>query len=118
MSKLTVLTGGDHNQYQVVVHVATPLGNNGAGIPWTTIAAALGNVSALTVGTGPGQILQADATAITAGTLLEASFAFWDDVTQNMTQRLASLDAMGVVAAAQLLSQYQARYQYYGLTRT
>jgi hypothetical protein len=119
MSKLHVLTGNNNNQYQIIVHIATPVGNNAAGVAWSQAVINSGrNVTSMPIGNGPGQIAQSEADQITAGTLLESSQTYWDDITLNTTQRLAALDAVATQMGNDAITNCQTQLKFYGMTRT
>jgi hypothetical protein len=119
MARIHVLSGDGGNNFSAVVHAPTPTGNNAAGFAWSACILQAGlNVSVLTVGNGPGQTTQQEMNGIQAGTILEANFPFQDDPTQTNAQRLAYLDTLATQYITDLISRYQARLQYFGLTRT
>jgi hypothetical protein len=119
MAKIHVLEGSGNNVFTVVVHATTPAGNNAAGIPWTDAIKNSGRAtSILTVGTGPGQIQNAEMNSITNGALIEGSFAWGDDPTWTNTQRQADLDLRASQLVTELLARYQQELKYFGFTRT
>jgi hypothetical protein len=119
MAKIHVLAGAGPNLYTVVVHATTPVGNNSAGIAWSDAIKNSGRAtSILTVGTGAGQILNAEMNQITGGTLIEGSFAWGDDPAWSNAERQADLDLRATQLVAELLARYQQDLKYFGFTRT
>ncbi len=61
------------NTLRVACHIPVPVGNNAAGVAWSVVLVNSGNAKAsiLQTGTGPGQILAAEAAQLAAGTLVE-----------------------------------------------
>ncbi len=119
MAKIHVLSGNTNSLYTVVVHATVPNGNNAAGTAWTDAVKNSGlATSILTVGTGPGQILQNEMNQITGGTLVEGSFQWGDDPTWNNAQRQADLDLRATQLTTELLASLQAQLRYFGFTRS
>lgn len=118
MANIHVLTGSQKNVYTVVVHLTVPVGNNSAGVAWSTAIVNAGlNKTQLATGTGPGQIVTADASAIAAGTLFEGSFQWGDNPALTAVQRQASLDQAVTQLQAELTATMQASLRYFGMTR-
>jgi len=116
MSDYHVLTGGNQ-VYLVVVHTATPAGNNLAGVPWSSAVRYSGrNRTQMTPGTGPGQILQAEADEIGLGTILEGSFSWQPDFNATSQERLQDLEARVENAKADIISSVQKELELFGLT--
>jgi hypothetical protein len=117
MSAIHVLTGNGP-VYNVVVHVATPVGNNSAGVLWSDAIKGSGrNTSVMAVGNGSGQITQNEMNQISAGTIIEAQMQWGDDVSLTNAQRLAAIDVAATHLANDLIAQYAADLKYFGLTR-
>ena len=118
MSKIHVLTG-NQNTFTAVVHIATPAGNNSAGVLWSDAIKNSGRAkSVMTVGSGPGQITQSELDSIIAGTTIEGVFVWGDDPSFTNTQRLADLDLRATQLTNDLLAQYGQELKYFGFTRT
>lgn len=115
MSSIHVLAGSGTGNYSVAVHVATPVGNNAAGIPWSTCMKNSGRaVSSMVTGAGPGQITTTELAQITAGTLLEG-FATWqDDPSLTDPQRIAAVTQVATQLANEMLAAMQSQLKYYG----
>lgn len=112
MSKLHVLDAhGRH--YTVVLHTDTPTGNNLAGKAWVNIQASLGTQTAMTIGTGPGQISQAEADSIAAGTILEIRESV---LLESGGMSLDSINEMVDQIILTEKKKLQDRYDYYGYT--
>lgn len=120
MAKIHVLRGSSAGDaYTVVVHIATPVGNNSAGVPWIDAIKNTGkNVSVMTVGTGAGQITQAELDQIIAGTLIEGTFRWGDNQTFTNPQRLSNLDANATRLTNELLAALSNELKFFGFTRT
>ena len=118
MSNIHVLAGSGRNRYMVVVHVATPAGNNSADVAWSTaVINAKRNTTVLETGTAAGQITSAEAAQVAAGTVLEGSFEWDDDPAWTNGQRTADLDTRAGQLAAELLATYGADLKFFGFTR-
>jgi hypothetical protein len=118
MAKLHVLEGNPgSNSFTVVVHIATPAGNNSAGIAWSDALKNAGlNRTQMTEGVGPGLITTAEKQAIEAGTLIEGSFRWGDTPEWNNAQRQADLDLRATQLTNELLADYGQRLKYFGFT--
>lgn len=118
MAKIHVLEGAGINTFTVAVHAATPAGNNSAGVAWSDAVKNSGRAtSILTVGTGPGQILQNEMNSITNGALIEGSFQWGDDPSWTNQQRLDDLDLRATQLVTELLARYAQELKYFGFTR-
>jgi hypothetical protein len=119
MAKIHVLSGAGADVYTVVVHAAAPAGNNLAGVPWADAIKNSGRaVSILTVGTGAGQIGNAEMNQITNGATIEGSFAWGDDPAWTNAERQADLDVRATQLVTALLARYQQELKYFGFIRT
>lgn len=115
MSKIHILTGSNSGIFTAIVHIATPVGNNAAGTLWSDAIKNSGrNISRMKVGTGAGQILQAELDQITAGTLIEGTFQWQDDPALNNTQRVADLSLRATQMTNDLLARYAIELNYFG----
>lgn len=116
MANLHVLEiGGD--KVRCVCHIATPAGNNSAGISWKNIVLGAGlNKTVMTEGSGAGQITTVEKNSIISGDLLEIVLNF-KVPSGTGPQKSAALDAVFAKMASQYLSDLQYQYQYFGLTR-
>lgn len=118
MSHIHVLAESNGNVYTVVVHIATPAGNNSAGVLWSDAVKNSGrNVSVLAIGTGPGQITTAEMASVTNGLTLEAVVQWQDDPTWNDTQRVANLNLVATQLTDELLARYGRELKYFGFTQ-
>lgn len=114
MAGFNVLAG-NIGLYTVVVHVVTPVGNNSAGVAWSTAVVNAGlNKTIMATGTGPGQISATDAASIATGTLLEGSFQWRDDPTWTGAQRIANATMLASRYSQDLLNLYADQLKYYG----
>lgn len=117
MAGFNVLTGRN-NLYTVVVHVATPNGNNSAGVPWATAVINSGlNTTIMSSGTGVGQISSTDAAAIAAGTLVEGSFDWHDDPNWTNPQRVANITTLASQYSNDLLNSLADRLKFFGYSQ-
>lgn len=118
MAKIHVLAGAGLNLYTVVVHANTPNGNNSAGTAWSDAIKNSGRAtSILTVGTGPGQIQNAEMNQITNGAIIEGSFQWGDDPNWTNAERQTDLDLRATQLVTDLLARYQQELKYFGFTR-
>lgn len=118
MSNIHVLTGDTKNRYTIVVHVATPAGNNAAGVPWSQAIINSGrNTSVMLVGTGPGQIASAELAQITAGTLIESVLLWDDDPALTNAQRVADVTLRSTQLSNETLARYGAELKYFGFAQ-
>lgn len=115
MSRLHILQQAGNNVYNVIVHAPIPAGNNSAGVPYATAIqnAGLANTT-MTIGTGPGQVQQAEADQIASGTVLETSFHWEDNPAWDNPARNADLNLRAQQAVDAALANYGARLKYFG----
>jgi len=117
MAKIHVLTSGSVNNYVVAVHAPTPAGNNLAGFLWSDVLKNSGRAkSILTVGTGVGQISNAEMNQISNGAIIEGVLNWDDDPAWTQPQRLADLEARANILIAELLARYNQELKYFGFT--
>lgn len=118
MARIHVLEATGPHQYRVVVHDATPAGNNGAGVAWATALVNSGRASTvMPEGSGPGQITTAERNQVLAGTVLEAVFDFGFDPALTPAQRNAALDAEATKLIAETQAELAAKLRFFGATR-
>lgn len=119
MSRLHVLDGtGTPNTFRIVLHEATPGGNNSAGITWVLALVNSGRAhTVMTEGAGAGQITTAEKAAVEAGTTLEATFTFTVDPAWNATTRNAALDAEATKLLAETQAKLAAELKWFGAVR-
>ena len=118
MSRLHVLEGAG-GVYRIVVHNATPAGNNSAGVAWSAALINSGNnTTTMVTGTGPGQITSAEAGQIAAGTVIEGVFTFTDNPAWTAAQRNAALDAMATQTINETLARLADQLKWFGAVRT
>lgn len=120
MARLHVLeTNGVPNLYRVILHEATPAGNNSAGLSWSSVMVGAGIAKTrMTEGTGPGQITTAEKNSVEAGTTIEGEFWFQDNPSDNAAARNAALDAHATRYLAELQADIARKYKFFGATRT
>ena len=111
---------GSNSAWTAVLHVAVPDTNNAAGVNFRTalINSGLGGTSILSVGTGAGQILQAEFDLIESGGLLESvsSVRLETGGTSN-SELAASLDAFYAQQKMVVVANMSAALRYYGFIR-
>ena len=92
MSKMHVLAADNKGVYNAVAHYPTPAGNNSCGISWKAAGLSSGMIgsTALTEGTGPGQISTAEKASIVAGDVIEVSLTI---VSETLASATAEVDA-------------------------
>ena len=73
MADIHVMSNVGYSRYRCVLHDTVPPGNNRAGFLWKDVLlnAGITGSSSMTVGTGAGQITQAEYDLVVAGDLLE-----------------------------------------------
>ncbi len=73
MSKCHILESDNNQSYAVVIHFATPTGNNTVGLSWKAcgLESGLIGTTILEVGTDPGDITQTEYDDIIAGDIVE-----------------------------------------------
>lgn len=118
MARIHVLDCIGVDLYVVVVHDATPTGNNSTGVPWSTAVINSGRAfTVLTEGTGPGQISTSEKASVENGTILEGVFHFQDNPSWNAATRAAMLDSVANACIAELQARYAKELKFYGATR-
>ena len=118
MSRLHVLELIGPNLYRVILHEATPVANNSAGLSWATVLIGSGSAKTkMTEGTGPGQIATAEKAQVEAGTVVEGEFFFQDNPADNAAQRNAALDTHATRYLAELQAAIALKYKWFGATR-
>lgn len=117
MARLHIREQTGVNTYNVVVHSPTPVGNNSAGVAWSAaIVASSAPVTQMSIGNGSGQITNAEANQVAAGTVLETAFQWQDDPTWTTQQRTDDLNLRATQAVADATTLFQARLKFFGLT--
>lgn len=95
MSKVHILESDNNFSYEIAIHFPTPVGNNSIGLSWKSCALAEGSIGStvLSVGTGPGDITQAEYDSIIAGDIVEvcAKISPGIDPTNTAVEALADL---------------------------
>lgn len=120
MAKVHVLegSGASPGTFRVIVHVATPVGNNSAGTSWATaLVNTKRNFTRMVVGVGPGQITTAERDQVVAGTMMEGEFTVGDDITFTGPQRAAYLDTMADRFIVDMQADAALELKYFGATR-
>lgn len=116
MSKVHVLTGIS-GRYSVVLHGTVPSGNNAVGVSWKTcLLNGSSKTSVLPVGTGAGQIAQAELTQIESGDVVEYS---WDIPTNGNGSALSEA-SVTALANAEIIArnlENAVKYKYFGYTQ-
>jgi hypothetical protein len=116
MSDLHVLDGSG-SAVHVACHIPIPAGNNligvGYQVAWVNSGRAV--ASAMPIGTGAGQIAQAEANALTAGTLAEIVLEMQPEAVTTGPARIAMLRELWGQAQDRLTADLRA-LRYYGFT--
>lgn len=105
--------------YQVVVHLAVPAGNNPAGTPWQTAVANMadGGTTVLKDGDGTGGTISAvEKAQIIAGTVVEVVTTLRLD-TVALANVSAFLTAEFTRIQTQTLAELQVKLRFFGATR-
>ena len=73
MAKIHILESDNNFGYEVAIHFPTPTGNNAIGVSWKSCAIQNGSIgmTALSVGTEPANITQAEYDSILSGDTVE-----------------------------------------------
>lgn len=117
MPRLHIGEANGFNTYSVNVHTPTPAGVNAAGVSWAEAIRNSGNnVSAMTVGNGPGQISNSENTQVLNGSVYEASFTWGNNPTWTDQQRTDDLNVRAAQAVEQKLAELQGRLMFFGMT--
>lgn len=118
MARIHILAGGSQGLYTVVVHTATPLGNNFVGVPWADALKNSGmNKTTMVVGNGPGLIANNEATDIANGSVFEARDVVQIDPNMDIAQLNADLDLRATQLSTEKLALLQQQLKYFGHTR-
>lgn len=117
MSRIHLLSG-NKGLYNFVVHQATPIGNNSAGVAWSAalIASGMAHTTIPTVGNGPGQIAQSEKDAIEAGTIIEARGQYGDDGSLTGQALTDDFNLRANQTMADRLAQLADQLKWFGLT--
>jgi len=118
MANLHVLTGNAASgQYRVIGHVATPAGNNSAGVSWATaIKNGIVPVTSLAIGSGSGAITTAEANNVANGTIIEFEFTWQDHDEWDIATKQADLNAKWTAAKDVRLAELQNQLKLFGYT--
>ena len=117
MSRLHILAGNDR-LYQCVLHWPVPAVVNAAGISYRAALANSGMArNSMAVGTGAGQITQAEADQIAAGEIYEATFQFQDDPNYSAAQRQQAMQAQIEAISNETQEKIANALRLFGLTR-
>lgn len=117
MARIHVLSRAGLNVYSCIVHAPTPAGNNVVGVAWSTAIQNSGNnTTQLTIGNGPGQITNAEANQVTAGTMIEATFPWEDNPLWTNAERTADLTTRAAQAVAIVTADLQEKLRFFGHT--
>lgn len=116
MAALHILEGDGQN-YRVVVHHATPTGNNANGTSLKNCVLAAGlNTTVMSEGAGLGQITPAEKSQIVAGDILEMVFTIQIPTTGTGANKLAYVQAAVASKRTDYLAQLAERLNYFGYT--
>jgi hypothetical protein len=118
MSQVHVLEYSE-GRFRIIIHTATPSGNNGAGFAWSELLLQRGysGRTVMTMGTGPGQISAEEKIEIVAGTLLEFELRLEaaPTITGAQLQTLLQNQAPGLISTQ--MAQWQQELRFWGATR-
>jgi hypothetical protein len=115
MSKIHILKGNG-NRYTAIIHAAVPAGNNKASVAWQTalVNSGLAYPTRMTVGTGAGQIAQAEADQIAAGQVIEAVVLWENKAEWTNAERLQDITRRADQAIAQRLATLAEELAFFG----
>lgn len=115
--RMHIMEQGALNQYRVIVHAPTPAGNNSAGFLWALVLINAGlAVTSMKIGASAGQITQAEADQVAAGTMIETQLVWEDNPAWTAAERTADLNARATIAVNETLTRYSALLKQYGRT--
>jgi hypothetical protein len=118
MAQVHVLEYSD-GRFRIILHTATPTGNNGAGFSWSSLLLMKGysGRTVMTEGTGPGQISPEEKAQILAGTLLEFELRLEaaPTITGAQLQTLLQNQAPDLITAQ--MQQWQQELRFWGAVR-
>jgi hypothetical protein len=110
----------DGSTARVLLHVAAPVGNNAAGIPWATaiVRSGMGGTTALPDGDGTGgTISAAEKAQILIGAVVEVEGAIIPDSASTNSERQQYIDRVIAQATTEVQERVRLRFRYYGMTR-
>lgn len=112
MSKIHILESDNSHSYKVVIHFPTPAGNNSVGHSWKTCGLESGLIggTSLDVGTGPGNIIQAEYDSIIAGDIVEIIMS----ISPGVTPSNAAVEALCDILIAAWNDDTARVLKYYG----
>ena len=114
MSALHILDQ-DNGQFRCVAHQPVPAGSNTAGVTWKNVILGAGlNVTSMTEGVLPGQILTAEKAQIVAGDIVEAAFTV---PLHSGGSTNAQIDAYALQKFGDWRDAMQLKYAYFGKVR-
>ena len=117
MSDIHILTGDGRGEWTVVCHYPIADVTNQVSVSYRTalVNSGLGGTSALTEGTGPGQISTAELAQVAAGELYEHRFSFpAESGATNNAELLAAVRAEYARHQDRVVVGLQKRLRYYG----
>lgn len=121
MPNVNILTASaDGATISAEFHYATPVGNNAVGIAWTAALANSGlNKSAMTVGSGPGQLSTSDSALVASGALRALPYTFQIIGLSGMSAgaKQAAVTAVYNAAIAADQTQLETILNYFGYTQ-
>ncbi len=120
MADMHVLTSG-HGEWRVVMHFAVPDANNAVTVNYRAalVSSGLGGTTALTEGTGPGEIPTAEKGQVESGAMYEhsASFRVESGGTSN-AQLQAALREFYTQEKDHIIARLQRQLRYFGHTES
>jgi hypothetical protein len=120
MGVVHVLETSPDGRTRVIIHTATPTGNNQLGISWQAAGLASGALgrSVLAAGTGVAQITAAEAADIAAGKVAELETIIWADAGGTApANRVATLTKAVTEAVRDWVAGFKDRLKFYGYTQ-
>ncbi len=116
MSKIHVLAADNNGNYNIVLHVAVPVGNNSVGVSWQTagLNSGLTGHTVMTVGTGAGQISSSENTSVLSGSVVEIVANI---PAESGGATVASLNLIADIIITQVLANLAKQLKYFGYTQ-
>lgn len=121
MADIHVLAGNGLRHWTLAFHFAVPDQTNSVNVNYRTalINSGIGGTSAMTEGTGPGQITTAELALIEAGELCEFILSFLaESGATNNAELLAAIRAEYAKYEAPVLNHLKKKLRYYGYEAT
>ena len=114
MAKIHILESDNNFSYKVIIHFATPIGNNAVGLSWKSCALLNKDIGStiLEVGVEPSNITQAEYDDIIAGDIIEII----ETISPGVSPTNVSVDALADIRINEWKANLERVLKYYGHT--